>query len=252
MEQEGRYGVKLIMLIDRDARVRMSFDGEPFEERRGPRGDVASLSCRVLGLDPDGLTRAVPPATTDPAASTAVYDLWEHLDEDTRGHLVRVGRLARDLARHMGLTAEEQAESGLAGLLHDIGKLGIPHEIVAKAAPLNLSERRLMRSHPETGARWLGPVLGPQVLDAIRHHHERMDGRGYPNGVRAGKLPMVCRLVAVADAYDAITSDRPYRIGRSPQEACRELGSVAGLQLDPELVEELIDLERRRLGARAA
>ena len=152
----------------------------------------------------------------------------------------------------MGLTAEEQAESGLAGLLHDIGKLGIPHEIVAKAAPLNLSERRLMRSHPEMGARWLGPVLGPQVLEAIRHHHERMDGRGYPHGVRAGTLPLVCRLVAVADAYDAITSDRPYRIGRSPQEACRELGSVAGLQLDPELVEELIDLERRRLGARAA
>jgi putative nucleotidyltransferase with HDIG domain len=181
-----------------------------------------------------------------------VYDLWEHLDEDTRGHLVRVGRLARDLARHIGLTAEEQAESGLAGLLHDIGKLGIPHEIVAKAAPLNLSETRLMRSHPETGARSLEAVLGPEVLDAIRHHHERMDGRGYPDGVLAGKLPMVCRLVAVADAYDAITSDRPYRIGRSPGEACRELRSVAGLQLDPELVEELIDLERRRLGARAA
>jgi len=125
----------------------------------------------------------------DPAASTAVYDLWEHLDEDTRGHLVRVGRLARDLARHIGLTAEEQAESGLAGLLHDIGKLGIPHEIVAKAAPLNLSERRLMHSHPETGARSLGAVLGPEVVDAIRHHHERMDGRGYPDGAGPGSCP---------------------------------------------------------------
>jgi putative nucleotidyltransferase with HDIG domain len=179
-----------------------------------------------------------------------VVELWERLDEATRAHLVRVGRLAGDLACHIGLSAKEQDESRLAGLVHDIGKLGIPDEIVAKAAPLTLTERRLMRSHPELGARWLEGVVSPKVLDAIRHHHERMDGRGYPDGARAGELPTVCRLVAVADTYDAITSDRPYRLARSPDEACRELRS--GLQLDPDLVEALIDLERRRLGALAA
>ena len=223
---------------------------EPFEERLSTRGSVASLSSRVLGLDPVGLARGVPLVTTDPAASTVVLELWGHLDEGTRAHLVRVGRLARDLASHIGLTAKEQADSCLAGLFHDVGKLGIPQEIVAKAAPLDLTEARLMRSHPERGARWLGGVVCSEVLDAIRHHHERIDGRGYPDGVPADKLPMVSRLVAVADTYDAITSDRPYRRARSRAEACRELRS--GLQLDPDLVEELIDLERRRLGACAA
>jgi len=179
-----------------------------------------------------------------------VFPLWEQLDEGTRAHLVRVGRLACDLARHVGLSAKEQAESRLAGLFHDIGKLWIPQRIVAKAAPLNLTETRLMRSHPETGARWLEGVVAPEVLDAIRHHHERMDGRGYPDGIPAGKLPTVSRLVAVADTYDAMTSDRPYCPARSPGEACRELRS--SLQLDPDLVEALIDLERRRLGVRAA
>src|SRR3989442_9960658 len=128
-----------------------------------------------------------------------VFELWQRLDEGTRAHLVRVGRLACDLACHLGLSAKEQDESRLAGLVHDIGKLGIPDEIVAKAAPLNLDETRLMRSHPEMGARWLEGVVGPEVLDAIRHHHKRMDGRGYPDGIPAGKLPTVCRLVAVAD-----------------------------------------------------
>jgi HD-GYP domain-containing protein (c-di-GMP phosphodiesterase class II) len=89
--------------------------------------------------------------------------------------------------------------------------------------------------------------FGPEILDAVRHHHERMDGRGYPDAIPAGELPTVSRLVAVADAYDAMTSDRPYRLARSPGEACRELRS--GLQVDPDLVEELIDLERPELGA---
>ena len=208
-----------------------------------------------MTVDRDTIARTffengVPSATTDPAVSTDVLELWEHLDEGTRSHLVRVGRLARDLARHIGLTAREQAESCLAGLLHDIGKLGIPRKIVAKAAPLNLTETRIMRSHPETGALRLGDMVGPEVLDAIRHHHERMDGRGYPDGIPARKLPTVSRLVAVVDTYDAITSDRPYRPARSPGEACRELRS--SLQLDPDLVSNLIDLERRRLETWAA
>ena len=179
-----------------------------------------------------------------------VFPLWGQLDEGTRAHLVRVGRLACDLARHVGLSAKEQAESRLAGLFHDIGKLWIPQRIVAKAAPLNLTETRLMRSHPEMGVRWLEGVVSPEVLDAVRHHHERMDGRGYPDGIPAGKLPTVSRLVAVADTYDAMTSDRPYCPARSPGEACRELRS--SLQLDPDLVEALIDLEHRRLGVLAA
>src|SRR2546430_1965399 len=158
--------VKLSMASYRDD-VPMSFDRESLEDRDGCRGDVASLSSRVLGLEM-GPARGAPLATTDPAASTAALDVWEHLDEGTRAHLVRVGRLARDLAGHIGLTATEQAESGVAGLLHDIGKLGIPQEIVAKAAPLDLSETRLMRSHPETGALWLGGAVGSGGLDAIR------------------------------------------------------------------------------------
>jgi HD-GYP domain-containing protein (c-di-GMP phosphodiesterase class II) len=232
--------------------VQKSFDVELPEEHHGPRGEGASLPYRIPGLDLAGLAPGVPLPGSDCRASGAVFDLWEHLDESTRGHLARVGRLAGDLAGHIGLSAKEQAESGLAGLLHDIGKLGIPHAIVAKAAPLNLSEARLMHSHPERGALWLGGVVGSEVLNAIRHHHERMDGRGYPDGVLAGQLSSVCRLVAVADTYDAITSDRPYRAGRSAPDAFRELRCVAGLQLDPELVEALIDLEQRALAARVA
>ena len=184
---------------------------------------------------------------------SALLDLSRELarrDIYTRAHSGRVSRLSVEIGQRIGLSSEECEIARLAGLLHDIGKLGIPHEIVAKAAPLNLSERRLMRSHPETGARWLEGVVAPEVLDAIRHHHERMDGRGYPDGVPAGRLPTVSRLVAVADTYDAMTTDRPYRPARSPDEACCELRS--GLQLDPDLVEALIDLECRRLGALAA
>ena len=87
----------------------------------------------------------------DPPSAAAVQDRWRQLDEGTRSHLVRVGRLAYELAGHIGLTAPEQAEAGVAGLLHDVGKLWIPQEIVAKAAPLSFAERQLMRSHPERG-----------------------------------------------------------------------------------------------------
>ena len=88
----------------------------------------------------------------DPPSAAAVQDRWRQLDQGTRSHLVRVGRLAYELAGHIGLTAPEQAEAGLAGLLHDVGKLWIPQEIVAKAAPLSFAERQLMRSHPEMGS----------------------------------------------------------------------------------------------------
>src|SRR5205085_12388826 len=104
----------------------------------------------------------------DLPAAAPLEDLWGQVDEGTRNHLVRAGRLARDLAGHVGLSPEEQADSANAGLLHDIGKAGLPPKLITKAAPLTLLERRLLRAHPEMGARWLGGVLGPEVLDAIR------------------------------------------------------------------------------------
>jgi HD-GYP domain-containing protein (c-di-GMP phosphodiesterase class II) len=162
-------------------------------------------------------------------------------DRDIRAHNGRVGHLCVRIGRQLGMTAAEQRVLARSGLLHDIGKLGIPGAILHKHDPLDDSEWKLMKTHPEVGLKilqWAGNV--ERALLAVLYHHERMDGTGYPYGLVADAIPIEARVVAVADMYDVLTSDRPYRRARNEREARRVLEDAAGPHLDPVVVSALL------------
>ncbi|HEV8614190.1 MAG TPA: HD-GYP domain-containing protein [Methylomirabilota bacterium] len=169
-------------------------------------------------------------------------------DPYTRGHSERVGALARRIGGALGLPADEIDTVGHAGLLHDIGKIGVPEVVLRKHGPLDADEWTLMRRHPLIGAQIVAPFdfFRAGAL-AIRHHHERSDGSGYPDGLAGATIPLGARIVAVADVYDALTSDRPYRAALSGETAERHLVGVAGRTLDADVVAAFMGL--RRTGA---
>jgi len=137
----------------------------------------------------------------------------EAKDSYTQGHVDRVSELAISIGKRMGLSEDELEALRLGGALHDVGKLGVPEEILNKPGPLEAHEWAVMKSHPEVGYKICLPLkknLGP-ALDIIRHHHEKLDGSGYPDNLKSGEILMVTRILAVADIFDALTSDRPYR-----------------------------------------
>jgi putative nucleotidyltransferase with HDIG domain len=133
-------------------------------------------------------------------------------DRYTAGHSAAVAIYARDIAARMGLSEEEQGLAHVAGLVHDIGKVGLPAGLLEKAGPLTLEERRQMEQHPVIGERILSKVEDySDIARIVRHHHERVDGLGYPDNLHSDEIPLLSRIIAVADAYNAMTSDRPYR-----------------------------------------
>jgi HD-GYP domain-containing protein (c-di-GMP phosphodiesterase class II) len=170
-------------------------------------------------------------------------------DREARAHNMRVARLCVHIGRQLSMSASELRVLARAGLMHDIGKLGIPDDVLGKHSPLDDAEWNLMRTHPEMGLTLLDRAgqSSREVL-AVLYHHERLDGSGYPYGLRAEAIPIEARIVAVADTYDALTSDRPYRLACSEAEARRVLIEEAGARLDPRAVNALLsalDLARR-------
>ncbi len=170
-------------------------------------------------------------------------------DREARAHNLRVARLCVHIGRQMSMSAAELRILARAGLMHDIGKLGIPDAVLAKHAPLSESEWQLMRTHPEMGLTLLDQAgqSSREVL-AVLYHHERLDGSGYPYGLKAEAIPVEARIVAVADTYDALTSDRPYRNACSDAEARRVLALEARSRLDARAVDALfgaLDFARR-------
>lgn len=171
----------------------------------------------------------------------AVVDLGLKVrDRQARAHNLRVARLCVQIGREMSMTASELRLLARAGLMHDIGKLAIPDHVLAKHSPLDESEWMLMRAHPEIGLALLDRAgqSSREVL-AVLYHHERLDGSGYPYGLKAEAIPIEARIVAVADTYDALTSDRPYRKAASHVEAKRVLREEAGVRLDANAVAAL-------------
>jgi putative nucleotidyltransferase with HDIG domain len=162
----------------------------------------------------------------------------EAKDPYTRGHSGRVGGWARRTALAMGWEQRDADVVGQAGLLHDIGKIGVTEAVLRKTGPLTPEEWQVMRGHPVIGAQIVAPFdfFADGAL-IIRHHHERLDGTGYPEGLAAEAIPIGARIVAVADVYDALTSDRPYRPAVSAEGAIGELRRQAGRTLDARVVE---------------
>lgn len=164
--------------------------------------------------------------------------LIEAKDAGTRRHLDRTRDLAMALTAIVDPDLAARPETKHGFLLHDIGKIGIPERILTKAGPLSPSEWDVMRTHPLIGAHIVTPIrlLGDSV-DVVKFHHERFDGDGYPHGMKGTDIPLVARIFSIVDAFDAITTDRPYRRAQTPEEALEEIKRYAGSQFDPEIVE---------------
>jgi putative nucleotidyltransferase with HDIG domain len=141
----------------------------------------------------------------------------------------------------MGLSPEDLEAVVTGALLHDVGKLGVPETVLEKQGPLSVDERALLRRHAEAGEAICRPLaMGSRLGPIIRHHHERWDGSGYPDGLVGETIPVGARVVAVVDAFDAIVHDRPYRPARSPREAVAEIRSGCGSQFDPSIADRFI------------
>jgi HD-GYP domain-containing protein (c-di-GMP phosphodiesterase class II) len=177
------------------------------------------------------------------ATMTSLAQVVEAKDRTTRGHLERTRSYGVALAHRIDPAIAEGPELGYGFFLHDIGKVGIPESILCKTGPLSASEWDVMRMHPTIGAQIVAPIrfLGDAAL-VIRHHHERFDGRGYPEGLGREDIPLSARIFAIADSFDAMTSDRPYRKALAVERALEEIQSGAGTQFDPEVVEVFVDL----------
>ena len=164
-------------------------------------------------------------------------------DAYTRGHSERVAEYATLVAQHMGLSDEEALALELAAYLHDIGKIGIPEAILRKPGRLDDDEFVVMKSHPIVGATILTPVEFPwPIMPAVRHHHEHFDGRGYPAGLKGTEIPLLARILTVADSFEAMVSDRPYRRGRAHSDALTEIVRCAGSQFDPVVVDAFVEV----------
>jgi HD-GYP domain-containing protein (c-di-GMP phosphodiesterase class II) len=176
-------------------------------------------------------------------------------DPYTRGHSARVTAIAEAIARRLSWDQERLELLHVGGPLHDVGKLGVSEEVLAKPGRLDEQELAQIREHPKFGARILMRVAALHgALPYVLYHHERWDGRGYPTGRAGMEIPLEARVLAVADAFDAMTSDRPYRPALDREEALAEVARCAGTQFDPEIVRIFLELfaEPEELPAAAA
>ena len=173
----------------------------------------------------------------------------EAKDPYTRGHSARVAEYACMVAKKLGFSKAELRALENAAILHDIGKMGIADSILHKKGKLSIDEWEIIKKHPRLGLDILSPLeFLSEEKGIIRHHHERYDGKGYPAGLKAEKIPLGSRILAAADSFDAMRSHRPYR-GPLPEETVlSELKSNAGTQFDPKVIEILLEIEAERKG----
>jgi HD-GYP domain-containing protein (c-di-GMP phosphodiesterase class II) len=181
------------------------------------------------------------------SAITSLVRTLEARDAYTSGHSLRVRKYAVHLAHQIGMDDHNKKRLNLAAKLHDIGKIGVAEVILNKPAKLSEHEFDLVKEHPVIGERILKPIIRNRVvLSAIRSHHERFDGAGYPDGLSGEEIPFLGRMITVADCYDALTSSRAYRAALSRDEALTILQDGAGTQFDPHLVPPFIRMIRKR------
>ena len=173
-------------------------------------------------------------------------------DHYTHGHTSRVTQLTMEIAKKIAKKYQEYKKIfdekfmenlHIASLLHDIGKIGISENILNKGGPLDYEEKQKMHEHPSVGASILEPIgeLSESLL-GVKYHHERYDGSGYPEGLKGDRIPLIALIIAVADAFDAMTTDRPYRKALSKEEAVQEIEKASGKQFDPVFASALTEL----------
>ena len=213
------------------------------EARLPPTGSSRELDALTDTFNVLMSSVAVAEAQTQAAYTGAIRALATALDARdpyTAGHSERVSVLSVAIGRGLGLPADDVEVLRLGALLHDIGKIGVPDDVLRKPAALTAAEFDAIKQHPVLGARILRsvPFLAPH-LPIVELHHERPDGRGYPHGMRGDDIPLAARIVHVADAYDAITSARAYRGARPSGDALKELWRCAGTEFHAEIVSAL-------------
>jgi HD-GYP domain-containing protein (c-di-GMP phosphodiesterase class II) len=165
----------------------------------------------------------------------------EHRDGYAEGHTDRVTRIAKVIGRRMGLTEEQMFNLEVGALLHDVGKIGIPESILLKRGPLEEAEIRQVRKHPETGKRMIEDIAFlEQAIPPVLQHHERFDGSGYPGSLRGADISLPGRIIAVADVFDAVTSDRPYRKRMGVKKAVSLIAENSKKEFDPEVVKAFL------------
>ena len=230
--------------FDRDELIRLADSALYWAKEHGKnrvhvyRPDVVELAeLRRLAHGPDRAARF--------RAAASLAKAVDARDTYTGSHSTRVAELSAWIAHRLGLDREHIELMRLAGSLHDLGKLAIPEEILRKPGPLTDPERLVLQRHPEIGHRMLESLGVDPVAEWVLHHHERWDGTGYPERLRGDEIPLGARIIFVADAYDAMTSDRAYRGRLTPREAIEELERCSGTQFDPDIVaafaRELVD-----------
>jgi len=177
----------------------------------------------------------------------AIISTLEEKDSYTHGHSIRVSEYSVLMAHELGLDDQEVREVELSALFHDIGKIGVPDSVLLKPARLSRAEFEIMKSHPVRSARILEKVSSlHNLIPGIKHHHERFDGLGYPDGLRGEHIPLFARIILIADTFDAMTSTRPYRLALDKEVAFQELRHCSGTQFDPLLVDTFISAMRKK------
>ncbi|MCR4777904.1 MAG: HD-GYP domain-containing protein [Lachnospiraceae bacterium] len=205
-----------------------------YRQKLNDKLDAYVEEVENAGLKLKGLTKEV---------IAAFANSIDAKDEYTHGHSSRVAEYSRRIAQASGKTPEECEEIYYAGLLHDIGKIGVPEDIITKEGKLTPEEYEKIKEHPVLGAQILGNITEyPYLSIGARGHHERYDGKGYPDGLKGEKIPDMARIIAVADAYDAMSSKRSYRAPIPQQKVREEIVKGIGTQFDPEYARIMLHL----------
>ena len=178
-------------------------------------------------------------------AITALAYALEAKDKYTIGHTQMVAEISVAIFKELGLPQADVDKIRLAGLFHDIGKIGVRESVLNKPAGLTEEEFHQLKRHCQVGEYILNPVVDDEeILKMVRHHHERYDGTGYPDGLSGEQIPLGARVLAVSDAYDAMTSERPYQTAMSAEAACAEIEHGKGTQFDPEVVDAFLRIKK--------
>jgi hypothetical protein len=221
--------------------------------RRSHAEDRIERDAKALSLDPMGIP-ATPAAVELSDQSVTLRDLTlalEIKDAYTHGHSRRVERHVKRTGDALGLMESDLEALTLAAALHDVGKIRVPDDVLRKPSDLTIEERVAVEEHALVGAAMVAPIGDDGLTRAVRHHHERWDGRGYPEGLAGRDIPLYARIIAVCDSYDAMTSTRPYRPSLGHQHAIEVLRQETGDQFDPEVVEAFLSTLPARIPAAA-